>query len=101
MTTMILPVMSLDVTGDEQPNILDRTEVGKLIGAGVTAETVKIYQKESKPGGRYANHPFPAPDGYFGRTPFWFASSAEKIRAWDAGRARPGVGGRPRAQEPS
>jgi hypothetical protein len=81
----------------EEPNILDRTAVGKLIGNGVTGETVKQYQKASKPEGRYARDPFPEPDGVFNGAPYWLASKSDKIREWDARRQRPGVGGRPRS----
>lgn len=99
MTTLAWPVLSPGMT--EEPNIMTREQVGELIGGGVSGETVKAYQKQSRPGGRYERNPFPAPDGYFNRAPYWLASSADKIRAWDAARERPGIGGRPRSQEKS
>lgn len=81
-----------------EPNILDRAAVGQHIGRGVTATTVEYYQKQSKPGGLYEDNPFPDADGRFGNAPYWLPSSVAKIRAWDARRARPGIGGRPRGQ---
>lgn len=90
--TAVRPVTSLAMG---EPNIMTRDQVGALID--VSGETVKAYQKESRPGGRYESRPFPEPDGYFGREPYWFVASADKIRAWNAGRARPGIGGRRRS----
>jgi len=86
-------------TMTDEPNILDRAQVGELIGKGVTEETVKQYQKDSKPGGRYEDNPFPKEDGYFVQSPYWLKSSIPKILAWDAARSRPGVGGRPRSKD--
>lgn len=68
----------------DQPNILNRAAVGALIG--VTEKTISEYRL------RYSNTvlPFPKPSGYFGRSPYWFASRADEIRAWAA--KRPGRG---------
>lgn len=83
----------------EQP--LDRVAVGRLVGDGVAPDTVTIYLRESRDGGRYESNPFPAPSGFVGRSPYWDADRADEIRAWDA--RRPGTGsgatGRPRKQQ--
>lgn len=71
---------------------LDRTAVGALIG--VSAQAVRVYQR------RYADtHPFPAPDGTIGRSPYWLPDREQEIRDWD--KSRPGQGsggGRPRKE---
>lgn len=82
-------------TMTDEPNILDRTAVGNLIG--VEADTVSIYLRWSKPGGPYESRPFPAPDRKFGRSPAWSASRTAEIIAWAVERPRHGVGGRPRS----
>jgi hypothetical protein len=72
-------------------DILDRAAVARLIG--VEPETISNYLNQSKPGGRYADHPFPEPDGYVGRSPGWRPERANEIRAWADGRPGQGVGG--------
>jgi hypothetical protein len=78
---------------------MNRAQVGALIG--VAPDTITIYMRESREGGRYAEggeyRPFPAPDGKFGPSPYWLDSRADEIRAWAIGRPRHGVGGRPRS----
>lgn len=69
---------------------------------GVQTETISFYRAHSKPGKRYADHPFPAEDRKFGRSPVWSPGRAEEIKTWD--KERPGRGsggGRPRKDEPS
>lgn len=60
---------------------------------GVKAATIRHYRADSLPGGRYADHPFPAEDGHFGRTPVWSVQRDEEIKKWAATRAGKGVGG--------
>lgn len=91
--TAVRQVTSRDVA---EPNIMTREQVGELID--VSGETIKAYQKQSTTGGRYASRKFPEPDGYFGREPYWFTTRADEIRAWSAGRERPGIGGRRRSE---
>lgn len=81
--------------------ILDSADVGALIGDGISARTVSIYRRMSRPGGRYAANPFPEPAGKIGGHPYWLPKQISDIRAWDA--ARPGTGsgatGRPRKSD--
>lgn len=64
---------------------------------GVKSETISFYRAHSKPGRRYANHPFPAEDRLYGRTPVWAPGRVDEVKAWDAGRPGRGAGGgRPR-----
>jgi len=60
---------------------------------GVKTATIRHYRAVSAPGGRYANHPFPEPDGHLGNVPYWFVTSDNKILAWAAGRPGQGAGG--------
>lgn len=60
---------------------------------GVKTETISFYRAHSKPGRRYADHPFPTEDRLFGRSPVWAASRRDEIKAWDAGRPGQGAGG--------
>lgn len=85
-------------TMTDEPNILDRTRVARLIG--VQPDTITIYLKESRPGGRYESKPFPPPDPdlSFGRSSVWRASRKDEILAWAHARPRHGIGGRPRSQ---
>lgn len=59
----------------------------------VKAATIRHYRAVSAPGGRYADNPFPEPDGHLGNIPYWLTSSDDKIRAWAAARPGKGVGG--------
>lgn len=85
------------------PAVLDLTAVGVILGRlrpgkdkPLTAKTVSAYLTGSK-NGRYADHPFPTPDGYVGRAPYWLAARVPEIEAWAKTRAGQGVGGgRPR-----
>lgn len=92
---------SLDETSESLGGaapVLDRATVGKILG--VRAKTVSQYLTESRPGGRYEQHPFPAPSGYIGRSPWWACERVDEIRYWDAARPGRGVGGgRPRKVE--
>lgn len=59
----------------------------------VKPNTVSFYRAHSKPGGRYADHPFPTEDRVIARSPVWLAERADEIKAWDAGRPGQGAGG--------
>jgi hypothetical protein len=79
----------------EQP-FLNRDAVAALLD--VEPKTISQYLTESRSGGRYERHPFPAPDGRLGRAPWWYTGRADEIRDWDARRPGQGAGGgRPRA----
>lgn len=82
------------------PEILDRAAVAALLGIPDPA-TITRYLRASRPDGRYASHPFPAPDGFLaGRAPWWRATRADELKAWAAARPGRGVGGgRPRAKD--
>lgn len=67
---------------------LDTAAVGRLLC--VSAKTVVRYLNESKPGKRYAHHPFPAPDGRGRGRLFWAAGREVDIKAWNDGRAGTG-----------
>jgi hypothetical protein len=69
-------------------DVLNTEAVARLIG--VKPATVISYRAESKPGGRYASHPFPKPDGTFGGRPFWAPERAEEIIEWKRTRRGPG-----------
>jgi len=78
--------------------VLDRAAVAALLG--VQPKTISQYLVESRPPGRYANHPFPAPSGHIGRSPYWDRDREDEIKQWDAGRVGQGVGGgRPRLSD--
>lgn len=70
-----------------------RTTAGIAELLGVKAATIRHYRAVSAPGGRYADHPFPEPDGYLGNTPYWLVSNEDKIKQWAAARPGQGVGG--------
>lgn len=75
--------------------MLDREAVAAILS--VKAKTVSQYLVESRPPGKYADHPFPKPDGSIGRGPWWKREREQEFRDWAA--ARPGRGrggGRPR-----
>lgn len=90
------PVLDLAAVGV----VLGRLRTGSAAGYGdapLTAKTVSAYMTESRPGGRYENHPFPEPDGYVAKAPFWMATRIPEIEAWALNRAGQGAGGgRPR-----
>lgn len=62
--------------------ILSTGDIAGLLG--VRLETVHKYVSQSRPldGCRYKDHPFPAPDGYAGRSPWWAARRRNEIIAW-------------------
>lgn len=75
--------------------MLDRTAVAAILG--VKPKSVSQYLTESKGEGRYTKHPFPKPDGYIGRGPWWHREREQEIREWDTKRPGQGAGGgRPR-----
>lgn len=74
--------------------ILDRSAVAELLG--VAPKTISQFLVESKPGGRYSEHPFPTPDGRIGRGPYWLAARRQDIVEWDE--SRPGRGVRPQRE---
>ena len=71
--------------------MLDRAAVATILG--VKPKSVSQYLTESKGEGRYAKHPFPKPDGYVGRGPWWYREREDEIRVWAASRRGQGVGG--------
>ncbi len=88
---------------NEELPVLTIAAVAELIG--VKPHTISQYLAESKPcgtrsgkprRGRYEDHPFPPPDDYFGKSPWWAPSRADEIRDWDARRAGQGKGGGPK-----
>lgn len=74
---------------------------------GVKPKTISQYLSESKGAGqtrtgiagRYADHPFPVPDGYFGKSPWWAFGREGEIRDWDARRPGRGAGGGPKPKK--
>jgi len=81
--------------------VLTIADVADLLGEHIKQKTVSTYLTESREivgrgdkarRGRYADHPFPAPNGYYGRAPWWAIERAEEIREW--ARTRPGQGSR-------
>lgn len=63
-----------------------RTTADLATMLGVKPATIRRYRA----GARYADHPFPAPDGYLGIAPYWNAERDDEIREWAA--TRPGQG---------
>lgn len=91
---------------------MNREDVAELLGPTIKGKTVSTYLYESQAQvgrpdaagrrrvGRYAGHPFPAPDGYQGKAPWWRKERAEEIREWAVTRPGQGVGGgRPRQSD--
>jgi hypothetical protein len=82
--------------------VLDIRAVAKILGEAQDKEplrpkTVSQYLVESKAGGRYERHPFPAPDGYIGKSPWWALGREQEFVTWHQGRSGQGIGGgRPR-----
>jgi hypothetical protein len=75
-------------------HVLSLADVGEILG--LTADTVGRYRRESQGKGRYANHPFPLPDGYVGNSPYWLPERATEISNWSVTRIGRGIGGGPR-----
>lgn len=66
--------------------VLDRKAVGLILG--VAGRTIAAYQA------RYADtHPFPAPAGTVGRSPYWTPDQVEAIKTWNQARPGQGTGG--------
>jgi hypothetical protein len=76
-------------------------DVAALLGPNIKSKTVSTYLYESQAQigrgerqrrGRYADHPFPAPNGHEGKAPWWRIERQAEILAWAA--SRPGQGAR-------
>ncbi len=88
---------------------MNREDVAKLLGPDIKGKTVSTYLYESRPlvgkgprerRGRYADHPFPEPDDYHGKAPWWGLDRRTEILTWAAERKGQGVGGgRPRSSK--
>lgn len=82
--------------------LLTMADLGVVIGEALkrkplTARTISTYRTMSKPGGYYANHPFPAEDGTHCGAPYWLPGRKREVIAWARTRVGRGVGGgRPR-----
>jgi hypothetical protein len=98
----------------EKRPFMNRDDVARLLpptskGEPVKGKTVSTYLYESRPlvgrgvrerPGRYAGHPFPEPDGYHGKAPWWCWERQDEVREWAASRPGQGVGGgRPRQSD--
>lgn len=70
---------------------LTLAELAQLLG--VQPNTVSFFRTHSRPGGRYADDPFPAEDRIIARSPLWLAERAPEIKAWNDRRPGQGVGG--------
>lgn len=70
---------------------LDRAAVAALLG--VEPDTITNYLNQSREGGRFAGHPFPAPDFKAGRSPVWRAERRAELIAWAQARPGRGAGG--------
>lgn len=68
--------------------VLDRAAVAALLG--ISPDSVTRYLQHSKTGGRYADRPFPLPDGRVGRGPWWSANRRSELVEW--ANSRPGQG---------
>lgn len=91
------------MSAEELP-VLDIRAVARILGSVQEKEprpkTISQYLVESKPGGRYERHPFPRPNGYIGKSPWWALDRAGEFVVWQKGRAGRGAGGgRPRKQD--
>jgi hypothetical protein len=71
--------------------MLDLTSVGELLG--ISSRSVTQYRSDSNAGRRYAEHPFPEPDGYSGRSPYWHPTRKLEILRWAQQRPGQGAGG--------
>jgi hypothetical protein len=72
-------------------NYLTNADLAELLG--VLPSTIRFFRTHSKPGGRYADDPFPAEDFVIARSPVWKAERADEIKAWSARRPGQGRGG--------
>lgn len=79
--------------------VLDTEAVAAILG--VRRQLVTQWLSDSRPGRRYADHPFPTPDGRLGgRAPWWKPERRDEFTAWMTGRPGRGAGGgRPRLAE--
>lgn len=68
--------------------VMGLREVAEILD--VTPATVTQYRSDSRPGFRYGDHPFPAPDGFFGKSPWWVRDRRQEIEHWSDD--RPGRG---------
>lgn len=83
---------------DEEMPVYDRSAVARLLG--VQPKTISQYLSESKGDGRYADNPFPEPNGHIGRGPYWRLERKEEILKWAESRPGQGAGGgRPRRDD--
>jgi len=71
--------------------VLYTADVAELLG--VKPATLRHYRADSLPGGRYADHPFPQPDGKVGSLVYWNTDREQEIRNWAATRLGKGAGG--------
>jgi hypothetical protein len=97
---------------DRERPFMNREDVAELLGPTIKGKTVSTYLYESqaeigKPDaagkrrrGRYADHPFPRPNGYNGKIPWWGLERAKEILTWRDTRPGQGAGGgRPRQSD--
>lgn len=101
------------VPGDLVPDrpFLNRDDVAEI--GGVQPKTVSQHLYESGPEvgrvkgepkvpGKFVDDPFPKPDGYLGKAPWWGKEREPEIRAWFGRHPRrqvgDGIGGRPRKE---
>lgn len=64
---------------------------------GVASSTISSWRNRSRPGGTYADRPFPEPDVQIENAAAWSEDRLPEIEAWMAARPGMGVGGgRPR-----
>lgn len=78
--------------------VLYTADVAELLG--VKAATIRHYRADSLPGGRYADHPFPQPDGKVGSLVYWEQVREQELREWAAKRPGKGAGGGRPAHKP-
>lgn len=91
--------------------MLTATDVGRILGeyrpvpkkptirnpemrrdtSPLSSKSVSQYLVESRPGGRYADRPFPRPAGRVGQWPYWLPEQETEIRAWAEGRLGAGA----------
>lgn len=77
---------------------LDRARLAEVFG--VKPGTIKQYEVDSNPGGRFERDPFPKRDGTVNRGPWWDLERLQEFEAWfGRHRDRSGVGGRPPKQK--